>query len=139
MIAPTIAGDRALGAWFDALPLALRDALASEADRLARALRDQVARPAAGETISLAVESSGDAVTATLALATRSAHARRSQHAIKPRAGRGFVAPLSGRSRRYRRAGAGHPERPDLRAAFVAMGPEIRSGLGMAVRRAFIR
>jgi hypothetical protein len=136
MIGATIAGDRALGAWFDALPLALRTALASEADRLGRVLRDRVARSNAGESVSLAVDSSGDAVTATLA--TQTAPAARSQHAIKSTTGPGFVEQRRPRSRRYR-AVAAHAERSDLHAAFVAMGPEIRAGLEMAVRQAFVR
>jgi hypothetical protein len=129
MIAPTVAGDRTLGAWFDAIPRVLRGALVSEAGRLGRVLRDQVARPASGETLSLAVENSGDAVTATLAML--------SAHAARPR--RAINAPRRGRSHHFRRATAARVKRPGLHAAFVAMRPEIRAGLEMAVRQAFVR
>ena len=130
MIAPTIAGERALGAWFDGVPRAARAALVGEAGRLGRMLRDQGARRAAGETLSLAVESSGDAVTATVTML--SAHAAR-----RPR--RAINAPRRGRPHYSRRAIAAGVKRPGVHAAFVAMRPEIRAGLEMAVRRAFIR
>ncbi len=137
MIAPSMIGGAALVARFDALPRALRAALVNEADRLGRVLRDRIARPAAGEAISLAVASTADAVTVTMAAPL--GHAARPQRATRPTTGRALVAPRHARSHHLRRAAAPPTELTGLHAAFVAMGPEIRAGLEMAVRRALVR
>ena len=66
MIAPKIMGEAALLARFAAIPVALRTALAGEADRLGRVLRDETARRSAGGPVSFAVLHTNDGVTLTL-------------------------------------------------------------------------
>jgi hypothetical protein len=132
MIVPRMSGDRALVARLDAIPVALRTALVSEADQLGRALRERALNPAATAGVSLIVESTADAVMVTLAMSGRATP--RLHHAIRPK-----VAPRHGRPPRYRGASAVRAEPPPLDAAFVAMGAEIRAGLEMAFRRAVVR
>jgi hypothetical protein len=128
MIAPAMVGDALLLARFAALPDSLRAALASEAARLGRALLRRAGRRVAAGGLSLAVESTADAVTAIIA--TGSGVAGRPPRSVTPKPRRASAAP---------RRPQPHGFRPALDAAFVAMGPEIRAGLEMSVRRAFVR
>jgi len=137
MIAPKMIGDTALVARFAAIPAALRAALAGEADRLGRMLRDQVAHPAAGEPVSLGVTGTEDGV--TLTITRRRGATGQSRHAAGPQAGRRWVAPRSSRSHRSPPAAGAAAELSDLKAAFVAMRPEIRVRLETAFRRALVR
>jgi hypothetical protein len=132
-----MSGEEALVARLDAIPVALRAALVSEADRLGRALRERAGHPAATAGVSLAVESTADAVTVTLAM--NGGHTARRHHAIRPKTARAFVASRHLRPRRFRRASTAHAGPAPLDAAFVAMGAEIRAGLEIAFRRALVR
>lgn len=110
----------ALIARLDGLPAVMRAALAGEIERLARALRKRAARLSAAHRVSLAIDSSNDTVTATLtARSTDTARPRRE------------------RPHGLRHPAAARTQRTTLDAAFDAMGPEIRAGLEMAVRREF--
>jgi hypothetical protein len=137
MIAPTMIGDAALLARFAAIPGVLRTALAGEADRLGRLLRDQVVLRAAGQPVSLAVESTADGVVVTMA--TPSVAAARPQRATGPNAGRALVAPRSAPAHRFPRAAAARAVPPGLPAALAALSPEIRASLETAFRRVLVR
>jgi len=137
MIAPKMIGDAALIARFAAIPTAWRAALAGEADRLGRELRDQVARSAAGEPVSVAVDSTADGV--TLTGATRPGPAARPQHATTPTPGPTSAATRHPRSHRFQRPAGVHAEPPGIAAAFVAMRPEFRVRLETVFRRVAIR
>jgi hypothetical protein len=136
MIVPRMVGAEALANRFDAIPIGLRAALASEAERLGRALRERAGPPATAG-VSLAVESTAGAVTVTLAMSGRPT--ARLHHAIRPKTGRALVASRHGRSPRFRGAPSAHAGRASLDTAFVAMDAEIRAGLEMAFRKALIR
>jgi hypothetical protein len=137
MIAPKMIGDAALIARFAAIPAALRAALAGEADRLGRVLRDHVTRPAAAEPVSFVVDSTANGV--TLTVATRPGPAARPQRATRPTPGRTWLEPRGPRSHRPRPATGAPAELPGLRAALVAMGPEIRTSMAAVFRRVVIR
>src|SRR5271155_4457710 len=123
-----------LSARLDALPATIRAALAGEIDRLARALRKRAERQAPGERVSLAVDNSSDAVTATLT--ARSADATRPSAAMKPKPGRALAAARRERPHGLPRAGNAQSEPAGLDAALAATAPAIRAGLEMAVRQA---
>jgi len=133
MIAPQMS-ERALAGRLDAIAVALRAGLVNEADRLGRALRE---RAAAIADVSLAVESTADAVTVTLAMSGR--YTARLRHAIRPKTRRAAVVPRHARPPRFRSATAADAAPAPLDGAFVAMEAEIRTGLEMAFRRALVR
>jgi hypothetical protein len=136
MIVPRMVGAEALANRLDAIPVGLRAALASEAERLGLALRERAGPPATAG-VSLAVESTADAVTVTLAMSGRPT--ARLHHAMRPNTGRALAAHRRVRSPRFRGASAAHDGPAPLDAAFVAMDAEIRAGLEMAFRKALIR
>jgi hypothetical protein len=135
MIVPRMIGAEALAARLDTIPVGLRVALVSEADRLGRALRERAGYPTAG--VSLAIESTDDSVTAKLAMSGRPNG--RFYHAMRPKTGRAMGASRHGRPPRLRGASAAYAGPAPLDAAFVAMDAEIRAGLEMAFRKAFVR
>jgi hypothetical protein len=137
MIAPKMIGDATLIARFGAIPAALRAALASETDRLGRALRDHVARPAEGAPVSVSVTSMEDAV--TLTITRRRGPAAQSHSVAGPKAGPTWVAPRRPRSHRPQPPAGTPAALPGLKAALVAMGPEIRTSMAAVFRRVVIR
>jgi hypothetical protein len=131
MIAPKM-----LLARFAALPDRLRAALVSKAEELGRALRERSGRLEGAADVSLEVASTADGVTVTIAM--RSGPAARPRRAANSRTGRASVRPWRVRPDRFRPETDARSALPAVDAAFVAMGREIRAGLEMVVRRAFV-